>query len=43
MSETDPAARAFEDLCAEMTVLRRSVEALPPLSRSRSRGMDMGM
>ncbi|GAL98751.1 hypothetical protein AA0312_1673 [Acetobacter tropicalis NRIC 0312] len=29
MSETDPAARAFEDLCAEMTVLRRSVEALP--------------
>lgn len=29
MSETDSAARAFEDLCAEMTVLRRSVEALP--------------
>ncbi|KXV60730.1 hypothetical protein AD947_01720, partial [Acetobacter tropicalis] len=29
MSETDPAARAFEELCAEMTVLRRSVEALP--------------
>ncbi|GBR34843.1 hypothetical protein AA11826_1297 [Komagataeibacter oboediens DSM 11826] len=29
MSEMDPAARAFEDLCAEMTVLRRSVEALP--------------
>ena len=29
MSETDPRARAFEDLCAEMTVLRRSVEALP--------------
>lgn len=29
MSETDPAARAFEDLCAEMMVLRRSVEALP--------------
>ncbi|MCP1203823.1 DUF6118 family protein [Acetobacter oryzoeni] len=29
MSETDPAERAFEDLCAEMTVLRRSVEALP--------------
>ena len=29
MSETDPAARAFEDLCAEMTVLRRSMEALP--------------
>ena len=29
MSETDPAARAFEDLCAEMAVLRRSVEALP--------------
>lgn len=29
MSETDPAARAFEDLCAEMTVLRRCVEALP--------------
>lgn len=29
MSGTDPAARAFEDLCAEMTVLRRSVEALP--------------
>ncbi|AHI27624.1 hypothetical protein AA15237_1357 [Komagataeibacter xylinus NBRC 15237] len=29
MSETDPAARAFEDLCAEMTMRRRSVEALP--------------
>ncbi|MCP1232045.1 hypothetical protein NKW46_13285 [Acetobacter indonesiensis] len=30
MSETDPVARAFEDLCcAEMTVRRRSVEALP--------------
>ena len=29
MSETDPAERAFADLCAEMTVLRRSVEALP--------------
>jgi hypothetical protein len=29
MSETDSAARAFEDLCGEMTVLRRSVEALP--------------
>ncbi|MCG4274663.1 DUF6118 family protein [Acetobacter senegalensis] len=29
MSETDPAERTFEDLCAEMTVLRRSVEALP--------------
>ena len=30
MSETDPAARAFEDLCAEMTVLQRSVEAALP-------------
>nr|WP_242621956.1 DUF6118 family protein [Komagataeibacter xylinus] len=29
MSETDPAARAFEDLCAEMTMRRRSMEALP--------------
>jgi hypothetical protein len=29
MPETDSAARAFEDLCGEMTVLRRSVEALP--------------
>ncbi|MEW9275215.1 DUF6118 family protein [Gluconobacter oxydans] len=29
MPETDSAARAFEDLCGEVTVLRRSVEALP--------------
>ena len=29
MPETDSAARAFEDLCAEISVLRRSVEALP--------------
>ena len=34
MSETDPAARAFEDLCAEMMVLRRSVEALPQAWRA---------
>lgn len=29
MSEEESAQRAFDDLCGEMTVLRRSVEALP--------------
>lgn len=29
MSETDPAARAFDDLRAEVSVLRRAVESLP--------------
>lgn len=29
MPETDPAARAFDDLRAEVSVLRRAVEALP--------------
>ncbi|MDT8873516.1 DUF6118 family protein [Komagataeibacter rhaeticus] len=29
MSETDSTKRAFDDLCGEISVLRRSVEALP--------------
>ncbi|WP_159262041.1 hypothetical protein [Komagataeibacter xylinus] len=33
MSGTDPATHAFEDLYAEMTVLRRSVDELPRVYR----------